>query len=73
MKNSIILKVTNDKYEFILNMYESTKDMAMRLNITIKNAQQKITIPTKNKKYKYVRVWFNDEEKLNEKENIENE
>lgn len=70
MKNSIILKVTNDKYEFILNMYESIKDMATKLNITERNARHKTTIIPKKKKYKYVRVWFKDEEQLNEKENI---
>lgn len=66
MKNSVILKVTNDKYEFILDIYDTTKELAIALGITISNARQKVGQQPQKKKYKYVRCWFKDEQ-INEK------
>lgn len=59
MKNNLIIKVKNDKYEFIVDIYDTTKDMANKLNISISNARRLLSYNPKNKKFKYIRVWFN--------------
>lgn len=63
MTNSVILEVTNDKYEFVVNMYDTTKQLAKKLNISQRNAMRKVcpSSAAKKKKTKYVRVWLNKE------------
>lgn len=56
MKQSVILEVTNDDYEFVVNIYQSTQELAEKLNITSINAQSKIAKDFKNKKTKFIRV-----------------
>lgn len=70
MKNSVILEVTNDEFEFPLKIYETTKELAAELGIKPKSAQFRLIRPPKNKKIKYVRVWLNrdyEEEKYEHK------
>lgn len=56
VKQSVILEVTNDDYEFVVNIYQSTQELAEKLNITSSNAQSKIAKDFKNKKTKFIRV-----------------
>lgn len=71
MKNSVILKVTNDEYEFPLEIYETTKELAVELNINPKSVRSKLSRPSKEKKTKYVRVWL--ERDFMAKEELEDE
>lgn len=67
MKNSVILGVTNDELELVVEFYESTNDMAKALKITANNARSKVSRPPKNKKTKYVRVWLEEETNDNQR------
>lgn len=59
MKNNLIIKVTNDKYEFIVDIYDTTIEMANKLKISISSARKLLSRNPKKKKFKYIRVWFN--------------
>lgn len=57
-KNYVILKVTNDEFEFVLDLYESFKDMMKRCNIAYSTAVGKLHQPTKAAKW--VLVFLDD-------------
>lgn len=62
MKNNLIIKVKNDKYEFIVDIYDTTIEMANKLKISISSARRLLSYNSKKKKFKYIRVWFNKRE-----------
>lgn len=57
-KNYVILKVTNDEFEFVLDLYESFKDMMDRCHIAYSTAVGKLHQPTKA--VKWVLVFLDD-------------
>ena len=60
MKNSVILEVTNDDYEFIVDFFESTREASCKLNRSEAAIQSSINRPpkTKRNKTKLIRVWL---------------
>ena len=67
MKNSVIIKVTNDKYEFILDIYDTTKEMQEKLNVSKYYIRRLIGYNPKKKKNKYIRVWIDKGENYESK------
>lgn len=65
MKNSLIIEYSaDDKYQFITNIFSSTKYMSKALQISRKYCQSLITRKIKHKQHCYERVWFKNDEKL---------
>lgn len=60
MKNSIIIETTNDKYEFIINIYNTTKELAKNKKISLGYAGRLVNMKRKNKTNFY-RIWLNKE------------
>lgn len=58
MKNSIIIETTNDKYEFIINIYNTTKELAKNKKIPLGYARRLVNMKRKNKTNFY-RIWLN--------------
>ena len=56
MKNCIILEVTNDSFEYVVNVFENTKQLADYLGVDIKKAQATLERKAKNKETKFIRV-----------------
>ncbi len=61
MRNSVILEVTNDKFEHAVNFYYTTEELAFQLHSKPSNIQARINRPPKKTKTKYIRVWLNEE------------
>ena len=59
--NSVILEITADKFELPVNLFYSTKDMALRLNISQVHARTRISKKqrTKNNTY-FVKVYIGE-------------
>lgn len=58
LPKSVVLKVTNDEFEWVVQMFDSPKELAKALGISADGARKKIT-RSKNtlyRKYKYIRV-----------------
>ena len=69
VKNSLIAKISNDEYEWILDLYENTKELAEELGTSENNVKCMICRPTlKRKSYHFERIWFKDGEKLNDED-----
>lgn len=56
MKRSIILEVTNDNFEYVINVFENTQQLADYLGVDIKKAQAILERKAKNKETKFIRV-----------------
>ena len=59
MKNSIIISYQiNDKYKFIVDMFESTKAMAKFLSLSENHCRSIICRKIIHKGYIFERIWF---------------
>ena len=70
LPKSVVLKVTNDEFEWVVQMFDSPKELAKVLGISADGARKKIA-RSKNtlyRKYKYIRVRL-EEGEVNETNN----
>ncbi len=56
MRNSIILEVTNDNFEYVVNIFDSTQKLAEHLQVDKYTAQHILDAPRKNAQTKFIRV-----------------
>ena len=56
MRNSIILEVTNDNFEYVVNIFDSTQKLAEHLRVDKYTAQHILDAPRKNAQTKFIRV-----------------
>lgn len=60
MKNSVILEVTNDEYELCVNLFETTKEAAIKFNTTVGSIRCKLNRKSKTQNNtRLIRVWLN--------------
>lgn len=65
MQNYVILKVTNDKYELIVDIFENFKELQLKENRQLRTMYQYFRRGSKfirtEPRFKYVRVVLDDE------------
>ena len=67
--NSVILEVTADEYELVVDLFITTKELARKYNTTRENAQCKITRKQISKNHtKFVRVYIGEDDEIQDKQ-----
>lgn len=67
LPKSVVLKVTNDEFEWVVQMFDSPKELAKALGISADGARKKIARSKnmflgKYRKYKYIKVRLEESE-----------
>lgn len=67
LPKSVVLQVTNDEFEWVVQMFDSPKELAKALGISADGARKKIARSKnmflgKYRKYKYIRVRLEESE-----------